>query len=121
VEAEPVGGRTGRFCLREQNGSARDRRTRNRKTTGCLLLLLHPTKQKRLHRREAELQNVSKQPSVPFEESFEGKALLRPVRQEIFVGRAYEGKDIVFGFIIEYSSLMDFGPYVIDLFLYEDF
>ncbi|CAM6036073.1 unnamed protein product [Sphagnum compactum] len=29
---------------------------------------------KRLHRREAELQNVSKQPSVPFEESFEGKS-----------------------------------------------
>jgi hypothetical protein len=29
-----------------------------------------------------------------------------------FVGLAYqEGKDIVFRFIIEYSSLSDFGPY----------
>jgi hypothetical protein len=27
-----------------------------------------------------------------------------------FVGRAYQGKDIVFRFIIEYSSLRDFGP-----------
>jgi hypothetical protein len=26
------------------------------------------------------------------------------------VGLAYRGKDIVFGFIIEYSSLRDFGP-----------
>ncbi len=34
---------------------------------------------------------------------------------------AYQGKDIVFRFIIEYSSLRDFGPYVIDLILYEDF
>jgi hypothetical protein len=38
-----------------------------------------------------------------------------------FVGLAYQGKDIVFGFIIEYSSLMDFGPQVVGLFLYEDF
>ncbi len=30
-------------------------------------------------------------------------------------------KDIVFRFIIEYSSSKDLGPYVIDLFLYEDF
>jgi hypothetical protein len=36
-------------------------------------------------------------------------------------GLALVGKDIVFRFIIEYSSLMDFGPYVIDLFLYEGF
>jgi hypothetical protein len=28
----------------------------------------------------------------------------------LFVGLAYQGKDIVFRFIIEYSSLMDFGP-----------
>jgi hypothetical protein len=28
----------------------------------------------------------------------------------IFVGLAYQGKDIVFGFVIGYSSLMDFGP-----------
>jgi len=27
-----------------------------------------------------------------------------------FVGLAYQCKDIVFGFIIEYSSLVDFGP-----------
>jgi hypothetical protein len=28
----------------------------------------------------------------------------------VFVGFAYQGKDIVFKFIIEYSSLRDFGP-----------
>jgi hypothetical protein len=28
----------------------------------------------------------------------------------LFVGLAYQGKDIVFRFIIECSSLMDFGP-----------
>jgi hypothetical protein len=28
----------------------------------------------------------------------------------VFVGLAYQGKDIVFRFIIEYSSLRDFGP-----------
>jgi hypothetical protein len=28
-------------------------------------------------------------------------------------GLAYQGNDIVFRFIIEYSSLRDFGPYVI--------
>jgi hypothetical protein len=40
----------------------------------------------------------------------------------LFVGLAYyQGKDIVFRFIIKYSSLRDFGPYVIDLILYEDF
>jgi hypothetical protein len=39
-----------------------------------------------------------------------------------FVGLAYQGKDIVFRFIIEYSSLRDFGLQVImGLFLYEDF
>jgi hypothetical protein len=38
-----------------------------------------------------------------------------------FVGFAYQGKDIVFRFIIEYSSLRDFGPKVIGLFLYEFF
>ncbi len=38
-----------------------------------------------------------------------------------FVGLAYQGKDVVFRFIIEYSSLRDFGPQVLDLFLYEDF
>jgi hypothetical protein len=27
----------------------------------------------------------------------------------LFVGLAYQGKDIVFRFIIEYSSLRDFG------------
>jgi hypothetical protein len=30
----------------------------------------------------------------------------------LFIGLAYyQGKDIVFRFIIEYSSLRDFGPY----------
>jgi hypothetical protein len=33
----------------------------------------------------------------------------RERREDIF-GLAYQGKDIVFRFIIEYSSLMDFGP-----------
>jgi hypothetical protein len=28
----------------------------------------------------------------------------------LFVGLAYQGKDLVFRFIIEYSSLRDFGP-----------
>jgi hypothetical protein len=38
------------------------------------------------------------------------------------IGLGYQGKkDIVFRFIIEYSSLMDFGPCGIGLFLYEDF
>jgi hypothetical protein len=32
-----------------------------------------------------------------------------------------QGKDIVLIFIIEYSSLRDFGPQVVGLFLYEDF
>ncbi len=41
--------------------------------------------------------------------------------QLAFVGLAYQGKDVVFRFLIEYSSLMDFGPYLIGLFLYEDF
>jgi hypothetical protein len=27
-----------------------------------------------------------------------------------FIGLAYQGKDIVFRFIIEYRSLMDFDP-----------
>jgi hypothetical protein len=27
-----------------------------------------------------------------------------------FIGLAYQGKDIVFRFIIEYTSLVDFGP-----------
>jgi hypothetical protein len=39
-----------------------------------------------------------------------------------FVGLAYQGKDSVFRFFVEYSSLRDFGPYVIvGLVLYEDF
>jgi hypothetical protein len=35
-------------------------------------------------------------------------------------GLACQGKDIVFRFIIEYSSLRDFGSQVIGLFVYED-
>jgi hypothetical protein len=41
-----------------------------------------------------------------------------------FIGLAHQCKDIVFKFMVEYSSLWDFGPYVvtiIGLFLYEDF
>ncbi len=38
----------------------------------------------------------------------------------VFVGLAYQGKDIVFRFTIEYNSLMDFGPRVVGIFLYED-
>jgi hypothetical protein len=30
--------------------------------------------------------------------------------KSLFTGLAYQGKDIVFRFIIEYSSLSDFGP-----------
>jgi len=36
-------------------------------------------------------------------------------------GFAYQGKDIVLRFIIEYSSLRDFGTWVIGIFLYDDF
>jgi hypothetical protein len=32
-----------------------------------------------------------------------------------------KANDIVFGFIIGFSSLTDFGPEVVGLFLYEDF
>ncbi len=39
----------------------------------------------------------------------------------ITIGLAYQGKDSVFRFTIEYSSLRDFGPYIIGLFWYEDF
>jgi hypothetical protein len=38
-----------------------------------------------------------------------------------FFGFAYQGKDIVFRFIIEYSSLRNYGPYLVGLFLYDDF
>jgi hypothetical protein len=42
--------------------------------------------------------------------------------QAYSIDLVYQGKDIVFRFIIEYSSLMDFRPKVIiGLFLYEDF
>jgi hypothetical protein len=30
--------------------------------------------------------------------------------ENTFIGLAYQGKDIMFKFIIEYSSLRDFGP-----------
>jgi hypothetical protein len=40
---------------------------------------------------------------------------------DFFIGLGYQGKDIVFRFTIEDSSLRDFDPYIIDLFLYEDF
>ncbi len=38
----------------------------------------------------------------------------------LFIGLAHQGKDIVFRFIVEYSSLRDFGPQVIGQFLYEE-
>ncbi len=38
-----------------------------------------------------------------------------------FFGITYKCKDIVFGFIIEYSNLTNFDPHVVSLFLYEDF
>ncbi len=44
-----------------------------------------------------------------------------PFKFLYFVGLALIGKNIVFRFIIEYSSLRDFGSWVIVLFLYEDF
>ncbi len=44
-----------------------------------------------------------------------------PRHTTVFVGLAYQGKDIVFRFIIEYSGLMDFGPYIVGSFLSEDF
>jgi hypothetical protein len=31
-------------------------------------------------------------------------------KKRLFVGLAYQGKDIVFRFIIEYGSLRDFAP-----------
>jgi hypothetical protein len=36
-----------------------------------------------------------------------------PYERFLFIGLAYQGKDIVFRFIIEYSSLRDFGSKVI--------
>jgi hypothetical protein len=38
-----------------------------------------------------------------------------------FIGLAYQGKDMVFRFIIEYNSLRNYGPYIVGPFLYEDF
>jgi len=47
--------------------------------------------------------------------------LLQHESYSIFIVLAYQGKDIVFRFIMEYTSLRDFGPCVIiGLFLYED-
>ncbi len=41
---------------------------------------------------------------------------------KLFIGLAYQGKDIVFRYITKYSSLRDLSPYVIiGLFSYEDF
>jgi hypothetical protein len=37
------------------------------------------------------------------------------------VGLGYQGKDIMLRFIIEYSSLRDLGPWLIGLFILEDF
>jgi hypothetical protein len=42
--------------------------------------------------------------------SFSFYVLLMDVSDFPFIGLAYQGKDIVFRFIIEYSSLRDFDP-----------
>jgi hypothetical protein len=50
---------------------------------------------------------------LPFWIDFRGFEIsLCPLRKVVclFIGLAYQGKDIVFRFIIEYSSLRDFGP-----------
>ncbi len=49
--------------------------------------------------------------------------MARPHCDTLLVGLAYhQGKDIAFRFIIEYIVVvMDFGPSIIGLFLYEDF
>jgi hypothetical protein len=36
--------------------------------------------------------------------------VIREQKEEEFIGIAYQGKDIVLRFILEYSSLRDFGP-----------
>ncbi len=47
---------------------------------------------------------------------------LTPHLKKLFIGLAYQGKDIVFRYITKYSSLRDLSPYVIiGLFSYEDF
>jgi hypothetical protein len=59
--------------------------------------------------------------------------LLLPIYHSLFVGYCweptylvvfglayYQGKDVVFRFIIEYSSLRDFAPSVIGLFLCDE-
>jgi len=38
------------------------------------------------------------------------KPLMNYILLSEFFGLAYQGKDIVFRFIIQYRSLMDFGP-----------
>ncbi len=37
-----------------------------------------------------------------------------------FIGLAYQGKDIVLRFIVEYNSLRDFGPLLVGQFWYKD-
>jgi hypothetical protein len=65
--------------------------------------------------------NQSKEQSFFSNGSFEGHCIMyifiqpkfRPIHATWrlhFIGLAYQGKDIVFRFIIEYSSLRDFGP-----------
>jgi len=39
-----------------------------------------------------------------------GRLVAANIELDLFIGFAYQGKDIVFGFILEYSSLIDFGP-----------
>jgi hypothetical protein len=48
---------------------------------------------------------------VPFTTGFGRVHKIQQENSGSFVGLAYQGKDIVFRFIIEYSSLRDFGLY----------
>jgi hypothetical protein len=48
--------------------------------------------------------------SLEEEESYNKNICVSLFYVVFFIGLAYQGKDIVFRFIIEYSSLRDFGP-----------
>jgi hypothetical protein len=45
------------------------------------------------------------------EEGHDNRHVSKKKKKKSFVGLAYQGKDIVFRFIIVYNSLMGFGPY----------
>ncbi len=50
-------------------------------------------------------------PRDPKKKPYMANYIVRMGALNCFVGLAYQGEDIVFSFIIEYSSLTDFGPY----------